>query len=371
MATTLEQLLANRNSWSQDINLEFCQGQKDIFRGSVPVEASSKEMFPLVPGAEIPVSLFDFELHSLFEEATVKSGCKWWCRRSRPSVAKQYVPKSLLNVVFLCRHYEKTYSKQEKDDSRTTRHLLRCGCTASCTMKAVSVRMHMPAEGLSLTSLKVDVTNRGHGHLVICSSKTSVEQGKLCDAIARQCVEASKCSRKMDVSTSLAVFEFIDADAAEAMLNQSMPNITMEKARPYYWVVQSLDSRHSGHCQPYRECEKSMYLTYAMKMAAKSMADSGISASDIADYLSSRGCSGTLTDKRMKYHINVVRQDLNDFTATPRPGESEAAALIRLLQEKKCKFMYLYTNAPSTKTKGDHATLTVVTSNDSSATLAS
>ena len=163
MATTLEQLLANRNSWSQDINLEFYQGQKDIFRGSVPVEASSKVILPLVPGAEIPVPLVDFELHSLFEEATVKSGCKWWCRRSRPSVAKQYVPKSLLNVVFLCRHYEKTYSKQEKDDSRTTRHLLRCGCTASCTMKAVSVRMHMPAEGLSLTSLKVDVTNRGHG----------------------------------------------------------------------------------------------------------------------------------------------------------------------------------------------------------------
>jgi hypothetical protein len=84
-------------------------------------------------------------------------------------------------------------------------------------MKAVSVRMHMPAEGLSLTSLKVDVTNRGHGHLVICSSKTSVEQGKLCDAIERQCVEASKCSRKMDVSDFLAVFEFSGADAAEAM----------------------------------------------------------------------------------------------------------------------------------------------------------
>jgi len=103
MATTLEQLLANRNSWSQDINLEFYQGQKDIFRGSVPVEASSKVILPLVPGAEIPVPLFDFELHSLFEEATVKSGCKWWRRRSRLSVAKLYVPKSLLNVVFLCR----------------------------------------------------------------------------------------------------------------------------------------------------------------------------------------------------------------------------------------------------------------------------
>jgi hypothetical protein len=104
-----------------------------------------------------------------------------------------------------------------------------------------------------------------------------------------------------------------------------------------------------------------------MKNSAKAMADSGISASDIADYSSSRGCCGTLTDKRMKYHVNVVRQDLNDFTATPRPGESEAAALIRLLQEKKCKVMHLYTNAPSSTR--EHATLTVVTSNDSSATL--
>lgn len=63
------------------------------------------------------------------------------------------------------------------------------------------------------------------------------------------------------------------------------------------------------------------------------MADSGVSASDIADYLSSRGCSGTLTDKRLKYHLNVVRQDIQDFTAIPRAGESEAAALIRVLQD--------------------------------------
>ena len=93
MATTLEQLLAKRNSWSQDITLEFYQGQKDIFRGSVPVDAaSSKETFTLVPGAETPFSLFEFELRSLFEEATVKSGCKWWCRRSRPTVATHHVP---------------------------------------------------------------------------------------------------------------------------------------------------------------------------------------------------------------------------------------------------------------------------------------
>ena len=42
-----------------------------------------------------------------------------------------------------------------------------------------------------------------------------------------------------------------------------------------------------------------------MKLTAKAMAESGVSASDIADYLSSRGCSGTLTDKRLKYHLNV------------------------------------------------------------------
>ena len=54
----------------------------------------------------------------------------------------------------------------------------------------------------------------------MCSSAKSVEQGKLCDAIERQCVEASKCSRKIDVSSSVAVFEFIDAEAAEAMIVQ-------------------------------------------------------------------------------------------------------------------------------------------------------
>ena len=69
MAATLEELLANRNSWSQDIKLEFSQGQKDIFRGSVPVEASSKEIFTLKLGAETPFSLFAFELRSVFEEA--------------------------------------------------------------------------------------------------------------------------------------------------------------------------------------------------------------------------------------------------------------------------------------------------------------
>ena len=41
----------------------------------------------------------------------------------------------------------------------------------------------------------------------MCSAKKrSAEQGKLCDAIERQCVEASKCCRKMDVSTSVATW---------------------------------------------------------------------------------------------------------------------------------------------------------------------
>jgi hypothetical protein len=178
----------------------------------------------------------------------------------------------------------------------------------------------------------------------------------------------------MDYATCLAVFEFEDASAAEAMLCQSLPNIKMEKVQAYFWMVESLDTQHSGHCEPYRDCEKTAYLTYAMKMTAKQMADCGISASDIADYLTSRGCSGTLTDKRMKYHMNLISQDMQDFTAIPRPDETEAAALIRVLQEKKCKFMYLYTNAPSTKNKSaigpcEPSMLTIVTSNHATATL--
>jgi hypothetical protein len=173
----------------------------------------------------------------------------------------------------------------------------------------------------------------------------------------------------MDVSSCVSVFEFADAATAEAMLCQSLANIKMEKAQAYYWLVQSLDSQHVGHSEPYRECEKNLYLTYAMKLTAKAMADSGVSASDIADYLSSRGCSGTLTDKRLKYHLNVVRKDMEDFTAIPRTGESEAAALIRVLQEKKCKFIYLYTNAPSSQPTLEPSTLSIVTSDRLTATL--
>ena len=69
-----------------------------------------------------------------------------------------------------------------------------------------------------LISLKADPSNRGHRHLVVCSSTKAVEQGKLCDAIVLDCVEASRCRGKMDYSTCLSVFEFEDAETAEAML---------------------------------------------------------------------------------------------------------------------------------------------------------
>lgn len=144
MAATLEQLLANRNSWSQVIKLELFRGQKDIFRqhSLPPPEASSKADFMVTPGAVTPVPLYEFELRQLLEEATVKSGCKWWCRQSRPSVASQRVMSSLWNISFECRHSGNHYDKQEKDNTRASRCLVRCSCTANCKMKAVSVRMH-------------------------------------------------------------------------------------------------------------------------------------------------------------------------------------------------------------------------------------
>ncbi len=57
------------------------------------------------------------------------------------------------------------------------------------------------------------------------------------------------------------------------------------------------------------------------------MADSGCSAADIGDYLSSRGCSGTLTSHRLKYNVDAVRQELEDYTVISQPGETEAEAL--------------------------------------------
>jgi hypothetical protein len=86
-----------------------------------------------------------------------------------------------------------------------------------------------------------------------------------------------------------------------------------------------------------------------MKTTATAMSDAGCSAGDIADYLTSRGCSGTLTDHRLKYHVNDVRKDMDDFTAIPKVGETDAEALIRLLEAKKCRYIYLYTNVPEDK----------------------
>jgi hypothetical protein len=143
----------------------------------------------------------------------------------------------------------------------------------------------------------------------------------------------------------MCLFEFHNDDQAQVMLRASLPGATFTKADAFFWVVESIDSNHIGHSQPYRECEKNLYLTYAMKTTAKAMSESGCTASDIADYLSSRGCTGTLTEHRLKYHVNDVSKDMEEFTVMPKSNETDAEALIRVLQEKKCRYIYLYTNA--------------------------
>jgi hypothetical protein len=136
---TLEIMLDRRNSWAQSITLELFNGVKDIFRNHLPVETTRKQPFVLSQDAVTPVSLFEFELRELFVEATVKSGCKWWCRTSERSSAHARFSRSLWSTRFVCRHSEKHYEKQAKDNSRNTRHILRCSCPASCVMKAISV----------------------------------------------------------------------------------------------------------------------------------------------------------------------------------------------------------------------------------------
>jgi hypothetical protein len=138
---TLDVLLDRRNCWEQSINLQVFRDAKDIFLNQLPQAASLKQDFIVEPGAVTPVPLFEFELRELFIEATVKSGSKWWVRESRPSRAKKNMSRSLWSTRFVCRHCEeKDYEKQAKDNSRVSRHLVRCGCLASCKMKAISVR---------------------------------------------------------------------------------------------------------------------------------------------------------------------------------------------------------------------------------------
>jgi hypothetical protein len=90
---TLDVLLDRRNCWQQSINLQVFRDAKDIFLNQLPQAASLKQDFIVERGAVTPVPLFEFELRELFIEAT-----------------------------------------------RVSRHLVQCGCLASCKMKAISVR---------------------------------------------------------------------------------------------------------------------------------------------------------------------------------------------------------------------------------------
>ena len=51
------------------------------------------------------------------------------------------VRQCLWSTRFVCRHYEAEYQKRPSDNSRASRHILRCSCPASCLMKAISVRI--------------------------------------------------------------------------------------------------------------------------------------------------------------------------------------------------------------------------------------
>ena len=139
---TLDVLLERRNCWEQSINLQVFRDAKDIFLNHFPQEVSCKQDFKVDREAVTHVPLFEFELRELFSEATVKSGCKWWVRESKPSRAATNLSLSLWSTRFVCRHSKTDYQKQGKDNSRVSRHLIQCGCLASCKMKAISVRMN-------------------------------------------------------------------------------------------------------------------------------------------------------------------------------------------------------------------------------------
>ena len=51
--------------------------------------------------------------------------------------------------------------------------------------------------------------------------------------------------------------------------------------------------------------------------------------------------SGTLTNHRLKYAVDVYRRDMEDLAVIPKATETDAVALIRVLQEQKCRFHLL------------------------------
>ena len=118
-----------------------------------------------------------------------------------------------------------------------------------------------------LTQLQVDETNRGHRHLVLCKSSKAVESGSLWYSVTTNCAEARSSCRKIDVSNCLCLFEFSSDIQARALLGASVPSMTFTKAEAYFWMVDSIDSNHIGHSQPYRECENNLYITYTQSWA--------------------------------------------------------------------------------------------------------
>lgn len=144
MAASLNELLAARNSWSQVITLELFEGQKNIFGDSFPVEASRRKDFAVIAGAVTPVPLYEFEVRELFVEASVKSGCRWWCRRSTPSTATRRVTRSLWGHRYVVQALRKRLRQasviQGVDDTRASRHHVRCSCPAICKLRAVQVQ---------------------------------------------------------------------------------------------------------------------------------------------------------------------------------------------------------------------------------------
>jgi hypothetical protein len=101
-----------------------------------------------------------------------------------------------------------------------------------------------------LTPLQEDLTNRGHRHLVLCSSSKAVESGKFCDNVHRLCAVSRLSRRRIDISTCACLFEFDLLENAQAMVNATipagLPSFTMRIEKPFYWLVKEVNTQHTG-----------------------------------------------------------------------------------------------------------------------------
>ncbi len=175
----------------------------------------------------------------------------------------------------------------------------------------------------------------------------------------------------------LLIFEDIHA-ASQLVLRDgtSLPAFAGQfKAKLYRalaWKIHKFNNRHSGHFRPRVPWHNNATFTYQDHKKVAEAKASGLPNSAIMHMLTHNGTRGTCSYQRLQYITDCVKSDAEDFSYIPRPGESDAQALLNMLRKrsrdkKDISFCYLYTEPTVIEDTEVFSTMTFVTGHDEAA----